>query len=269
MATYAVGDIHGCFETFQALLSRLRFSPEQDRLWLVGDLVNRGPDSQAVLQWVRRHERRTTVVLGNHDLHLIFGRNELRRSRSRDALSTLWEAPAASSLVNWLSRRRLMVRRGPWVLVHAGILPAWPVRRWLRVASRLEKRLRTGRWRGLDKTAPDGDAGFRLTRASTLRVLTNLRCCRSEREPLQGFTGPPESAPPGTRPWFAYPAVSGSGLTFLFGHWASLGFYRSPSAWCLDSGCVYGGELTAVRLEDGRVFQERNRESVRYSVDSD
>lgn len=269
MATYAVGDIHGCFETFQALLSRLRFSPEEDRLWLVGDLVNRGPDSQAVLEWVRRHERRTTVVLGNHDLHLILGWHELTRRRPQDSFGKLWEAPAAP-LVDWLSRRRLMVRRGRWVLVHAGILPAWPVHRWLRVASGLERRLGTGRWRGLvDKSIPDREGVFRLTRASALRVLTHLRCCRSEREPLPGFTGPPASAPPGTRPWFDYPAVSGSGLTFLFGHWASLGFHRSPSAWCLDSGCVYGGELTAVRLEDGRVFQERNREAVRLSVSSD
>ncbi len=262
MATYAVGDIHGCFETFQALLGRMRFDPGRDRLWLVGDLVNRGPDSLAVLEWVRRNDHRTTVVLGNHDLHLILCWHGLARPRPGDSLGGLWEAADAATLVGWLRTRSLMARWGRWVMVHAGILPAWPVQRWMRLAKRLERRLREGRLGGLlAKARLEKEPGFHLSRASALHVLTRIRCCRSAREPLCGFTGPPASAPPGVRPWFEYPAVTGSGLTFLFGHWASLGFHQGPAAWCLDSGCVYGGELTAVRLDDGRIFQERSREA--------
>ena len=266
MATYAVGDIHGCFETFQALLRRIRFDPVRDDIWLVGDLVNRGPDSLAVLRWIHGHRDRVSMVLGNHDLHLLGRFHGVRRARAGDTLEETLRAPDAEGLLDWLRFRPLLVSSNSGVLVHAGILPVWGVDTARRLARKAEREFRAEPARMLAKprkvsSGPQFDYGSESPATpGILRILTQLRCCRSPSEPVLDYTGPPREAPAGCLPWFSFPPFRRIRRTLFFGHWAQLGYHRNGPAVCLDSGCVYGGSLTAFRLEDGNVVQESSRD---------
>ncbi len=261
-----MGDIHGCFETFQALLGRIRFDPARDELWLVGDAVNRGPDSLATLRWIHTHRKRVRMVLGNHDLHLLGRFHGVRGARVGDTLEETLRASDAECLLAWLRSRPLLFARESRVLVHAGILPVWGLEKARRIARRAAAALRAEPVRVLVK--PQGvfssrrvDGGSDLLAIPwILRILTHVRCCRSAAEPVLDYTGPPGNAPVGCLPWFVYPPFIRSRRTLLFGHWAQLGYHRSGRAVCLDSGCVYGGALTALCLEDGEVFQEPSRD---------
>lgn len=261
VATYVVGDIHGCFETFRALLSRIRFDEREDRLWLVGDLVNRGANSLEVLRWAKHRDRILTVVLGNHDLHLLARHLGVVEERSGDTLEPVLAAWDREQLIHWLRFRPLVHSSKGRVVVHAGVLPTWSAGELVKRAREAEAHLQDDRaalllCRSEENGQPAGTAAAR----HALQLLTRLRCCRKDGKPCFGYGGPPGKAPQGCRPWFTYRAITKGEKTFYFGHWAQLGFRRSKTAVCLDSGCVYGGSLTAVRVEDGRAFQEKNRE---------
>jgi bis(5'-nucleosyl)-tetraphosphatase (symmetrical) len=250
MATYALGDIHGCFRTLERLLRRIAFDPPRDRLWNTGDLVNRGPHSLEVLRWARALGDRLTVVLGNHDLHLLARAAGLARAKPRDTLEEVLAAPDRDELLAWLRARPLLHAENGRVLVHAGLLSAWTVAEAQALARSLEARLRAPG--GLKLLSPASQAPQR----TPLWVLTRMRVCAADGSPGPDFTGPPEAAPPDCRPWFAFPGRRSAEATILFGHWAALGFYQAPGLLGLDSGCVWGGALTAVRLEDAEVFEE-------------
>ena len=263
MATYAIGDIQGCYRTLQLLLKRVRFDTADDRLWLVGDLVNRGPRSLKVLRWVREQGDRVTVVLGNHDLHLLGRAFETRASKSRDTLDPILKAPESTELVDWLLRRPLLHREGEFVLVHAGLLPSWTLERAGELAREVEMVLAGPKPRRLlqalvDARPPawreglDEEDRWRVT----VQALTRLRTCREDDRVCEGFSGPPEQAPDGCRPWFERRDDHAAGVTVVCGHWATLGLRLQPGLMALDSGCVWGRVLTAVRLEDREVFQE-------------
>lgn len=269
MATYVLGDVHGCFETLQALLGRIRFDPERDRLWLVGDLVNRGPASLAVLRWARGLGERAVAVLGNHELHLLARAWGLARAKPRDTLEALLAAPDAEELLAWVRRWPLLVREGETVMVHAGLLPAWTLPQAEVLAREVSQELQGPGGRKLLATlesepwpawSPDLPAAER--RRLALAVFTNLRTLTGDGRPCNGFAGPPREAPPGCRPWFELPARRSARARVLFGHWAALGLHRTPGLAALDSGCAWGGRLTALRLEDGEVFQEPTREEM-------
>jgi bis(5'-nucleosyl)-tetraphosphatase (symmetrical) len=245
-----MGDIQGCFRTLRRLLRRIAFDPAKDRLWNTGDLVNRGPGSLEVLRWARDLGDRLMTVLGNHDLHLLARAAGLVRAKPRDTLDEVLAAPDRDELLAWLRARPLLHAEEGRVLVHAGLLPAWTVAEAETLARSVEERLRAAG--GLELARPQS----REPERSTLWVLTRLRFCTADGSPGPDFTGPPDAAPPGCRPWFDFPGRRSAEATVLFGHWAALGFYRAPGILGLDSGCVWGGELTAVRLEDGEVFQE-------------
>lgn len=263
MATYAVGDIQGCYRTLRRLLERCRFDPEADRLWLVGDLVNRGPRSLEVLRWARDLGDRVTAVLGNHDAHLLGRAHGTRPPRSRDTLDAVLGAPDRDELIGWLRRRPLLHREGDLALLHAGLLPSWTLDRAAELAGEVEEVLsgpeperllralaeaRPRPWReGLDE-----EDRWRVT----VHALTRLRTCRDDGRVCEGFTGPPEKAPEGCRPWFELRDGLDAGVTVVCGHWATLGLRQAPGILALDTGCVWGGALTAVRLEDRKVFQE-------------
>jgi bis(5'-nucleosyl)-tetraphosphatase (symmetrical) len=263
MALYAIGDIQGCFLTLSRLLSRIAFDPRLDRVWLVGDLVNRGPRSLDVVRWARALGERATVVLGNHDLHLLGRAFGLRSRKRRDTLDEVLEAPDRDVLVEWLRRRPLLHFEDGYLLVHAGVLPEWTVGAAELLAREAEaaiggdqpvrafetlKQEGPSRWReGLD---PDD----RLRVA--VRALTRMRTLTQEGCDCPDFSGPPAEAPAGCRPWFDIAGRRSTGVTIVCGHWAALGLYRTDSVIHLDSGCVWGGSLTAVRLDDGEVFQE-------------
>jgi len=248
MATYVVGDVQGCYQTLRALLSSAKVS-HGDRLWFVGDLVNRGPRSLEVLRFVESLGERVTVVLGNHDLHLIGRALGLYTAKRRDTLDEVLAAPECNRLVDWLRRRPLLHRDGGWLMVHAGLLPRWSTSAAEAEARRLEHLL----------AGPDVGALLTDKHEESLAALVRLRMLRTDGVPAD-YDGSPADAPRGLVPWFRAPDRRSLDVTVLFGHWSQLGFHRGAHEIGLDTGCVWGGRLTALRLDDGMVFSEPARE---------
>lgn len=262
MATYAIGDIQGCYDPLRRLLERVAFDPVADRLWIVGDLVNRGPASLNVLRFVRDLGDTATVILGNHDLYLLMVAAGYRHRDRDDTLFQVLEAPDRDDLLHWLAQRPLMHVEGDYAVVHAGLLPQWTISKALALAGEVSTVL----------CGPDarkfllhlaGDRPDRwsedLTGWDRLRVivnaLTRMRFCTPTGRMALRAKGAAHKGPPGTRPWFAVPDRFNRTHTIVCGHWSALGFYRTDGLIALDSGCVWGGKLTAFRLEDGEVFQ--------------
>ena len=263
MATWAIGDVHGCWLTLQRLLESIEWDRERDSLWFVGDLVNRGPSSLEVLRWAYENRGRLTVVLGNHDLHLLARAVGAAKARKDDTLDEILEAPDREKLLVWLKSRSLMHRFGPYVMVHAGLLPDWNIELTTALADAVAARLegsngdevirklyasRKAAW------TPDLRGDEQL--AATTAIFTRMRMVDTDGRARLEYAGPPGAAPDGWKPWYTRSSVRSQGYRLLFGHWAQFGFYRAHDAVCLDSACVYGGRLTALRLNDGRVVQE-------------
>ncbi|HXO21560.1 MAG TPA: symmetrical bis(5'-nucleosyl)-tetraphosphatase [Thermoanaerobaculia bacterium] len=263
MATYAIGDVHGCFATLKRLLRRIAFDRRQDRLWMVGDLVNRGPRSLEVLRWAVDLDGRIVAVLGNHDLHLLARARGLARARRRDTLEPVLEARDRDDLLAWLHARPLLHREGSHLLVHAGLLPEWTLQAAEELAREVEEELRGSKAERLFKTLkaePPGPLRRRLSplarRRLALSAFTRLRTLSAAGLPCLDFSGPPREAPAGCVPWFAAPGRKNRGARILCGHWAALGLLLENGVAALDTGCVWGQSLTALRLDDGTVFQE-------------
>jgi len=263
VALYAIGDVQGCFATLERLLERIRFNPAADRLWLTGDLVNRGPRSLEVLRWAKGLGGRLVSVLGNHDLHLVGRVLGVRSERKRDTLEPVLAAPDRDELVEWLRNRPLVHREDGRLLVHAGLQPSWTVDEAEALARHLEERLRGPKGRRLleDMTTRDVPGwptvdGRKQRDALALQTFTLLRTCSPDGRLCHDFSGPPEEAPRGCTPWFAVPGRRSAETLVVFGHWAALGLVREKNILALDTGCVWGGPLSAVRLDDGTVFQE-------------
>ncbi len=263
MATFAIGDVHGCFVTLQRLLRRIAFDPRQDRLWFVGDLVNRGPRSLEVLRWAAAQGDRIVVVLGNHDLHLLARAAGVAEARKRDSLETVLEAPDRDELLHWLQNRPLVHREGEALLVHAGLFPRWSPACAEHLAREVEERLRGSNAPKLlaaieQKTAErwQDDLTGRDRVRTALAGFARLRTLDAEARMCPDFSGPPEEAPKGCRPWFSFAGRQSAGVLVIFGHWAALGLKIEEGIAALDSGCAWGRELTALRLDDGKIFQE-------------
>ena len=261
MATYAVGDVQGCFDELRELLARTGFDGARDRLWFVGDLVNRGPASLEVLRFVRGLGERALVVLGNHDLHLLCVASGNARKRKDDTLDDLLAAPDAPELLDWLRARPMMHAEGAHALVHAGLLPQWTVAKALALAREVEHALRAPRYReflahlygGTPNAWADDLSGWDRLRV-IVNAMTRLRYC-SEAGVME-LRAKGAEAPPGTRPWFELRAPDEGFL--VFGHWSALGLKVTPRLAGLDSGCVYGGALTAWCQDEDRVVEIRS-----------
>ena len=263
MSTYAIGDIQGCHRTLQRLLERIRFDADVDRLWLTGDLVNRGPRSLEVLRWTRDQGDRVVTVLGNHDLHLLGRAFETRAPKSRDTMDEVLGASDRGELIQWLRQRPLLHREGDFVLVHAGLLPSWTLERARQLAREVEMVLGGPRpERLLQALVASRPPAWRedLDTEDRWRVavqsFTRLRTCRDDGRVCEGFSGSPKRAPEGCHPWFELRDDHSAGLSVVCGHWATLGLRVQPGVMAIDTGCVWGGALTAVRLEDQEIFQE-------------
>ncbi len=256
LPTYAIGDIQGCFEPLERLLRRIRYS-RSDCLWLVGDLVNRGPHSLEVLRWARRLGGRAVSVLGNHDLHLLARAAGVSGPRRRDTLAEVLGAPDRDRLLSWLSSRPLLHQRGDILLVHAGLAPQWSVAEAASRARRCERNLRGAAGNQLLAAAEGAPPSTPLVAelAADVGLFTRVRALTRGGRMREGFTGPPEQMPRGCVPWFRFAGRKSAPWTVVFGHWAALGLHLEPGVLALDSGCVWGGALTAVRLEDRAVFQ--------------
>lgn len=263
MATWVIGDVHGCWQTLRRLLESIEWDPKGDGLWFVGDLVNRGPSSLEVLRWARENSERLTVVLGNHDLHLLARSVGAAKRRKEDTLEEILEAPDREDLLRWLRSRPLLHRFGPYVMVHAGLAPDWNISLSTGLADRLSEQISGPRGDEMidllyAKRKTDWNVDLRGDDqlAAAAAIFTRMRMVDDDGRAQLDFAGPPGAAPEGWRTWYTKSAVRSQGYRLLFGHWAQFGFYRAHDAVCLDSGCVYGGRLTALCLNDGRVVQE-------------
>jgi bis(5'-nucleosyl)-tetraphosphatase (symmetrical) len=258
VAHYAIGDLQGCHAEFMALLERLAFDPARDRLWLTGDLVNRGPDSLAVLREVKSLGRAVTVVLGNHDLHLLalaFAPRTVRRSEAE--LVAVLEAEDAGELLDWLAARPLLHRDDAlgWTLIHAGLPPQWTLALAESCAREFERALRSDAAAMLadmygdapDRWSEDLSGADRLR--FTVNCFTRLRFVDRKGRLLLAYKGSVADAPAGSIPWFRHPERATRGDALVFGHWSALGFVAEPGLRGLDTGCVWGGALTAIRLD--------------------
>lgn len=262
MATYAIGDIQGCFETFQRLLRRCAFDPQQDTLWLVGDLVNRGPRSLETLRYVRDLGSAAVTVLGNHDLALLVVSHGYGRRFPGDTFDDILNAPDCDELLAWLRQQRLCYRERGFCMVHAGLLPAWTVDRALALAAEVEAALRgpefpafmANMW-GNEPTAWRDDLlGWDRLRV-IVNAMTRMRFCTAEGVMDFSVKGEVTQGPPGYLPWFEAPRQSADTI-LITGHWSALRLRLEPNLLAIDSGCLWGGALTAVRLEDRELFQE-------------
>jgi bis(5'-nucleosyl)-tetraphosphatase (symmetrical) len=262
MATYAIGDVQGCYTALAALLDRVGFSVSRDRLWFVGDLVNRGPQSAEVLRFVRGLGDRAVVVLGNHDLHLLTSAAGLARRRDDDTLGDVMAAPDRDELLEWLRFRPMAHAEDEYFMVHAGLLPAWSPAQALDLAAEVEHELRVKRYRGFlaelygSKPASWSDALAGMDRLRVIvNAMTRMRFVSADGVMEFATKGETANAPPGYMPWFDVPGRASRDVTLVTGHWSALGLRIRPDLLALDTGCVWGNALSAVRLEDRRVFQ--------------
>jgi len=255
---YAIGDLQGCDEELRALLARLKFSADRDRLWFVGDLVNRGPGSLATLRIVRALGDNAVVVLGNHDLHLLAVACGVQRRRRSDTLDEVLAAPDRDTLIEWLLTRPLAYAEGRDLMVHAGVVPQWTAARTLALADEVSAALRRDARALLEHMYGDEPERWdeRLAAPERLRfiinVLTRLRLCTADGRVDTSLKGPPPRPPSPLRPWFEHPQRATRNARVVFGHWSALGLVQQPDVLGLDSGCVWGGSLTAVDLDRER-----------------
>jgi bis(5'-nucleosyl)-tetraphosphatase (symmetrical) len=262
MATYAIGDVQGCCSALEALLRRVDFSAERDRLWLVGDLVNRGSQSLEVLRLVKGLGASAVVTLGNHDLHLVALAAGHAKPHRGDTLQAVLEAPDRDELLHWLRTRRLAYAEGEYLMVHAGLLPQWSSADVLRLAGEVEAALAPAAYAAfVEKMYGNHPASWseELAGADRLRAIVNamtrMRFCTTAGEMEFREKGGAGKAPAGYHPWFDRPGRKTSNNTVVCGHWSALGYIQRPDLIALDSGCVWGGCLTAVRLEDRQPIQ--------------
>ena len=262
MALYLIGDLQGCNEPLQRLLRKLDFSASRDTLYVLGDLVNRGPDSLAVLRSLQGLGDAAQCLLGNHDLNLLGIRQGLRKPHRGDTVQQVLDAPDCETLLDWLRHRRMAMHEHGWLMVHAGVLPQWSAAQTMALAGEVEKALRgpdlAGFLRGMYGNTPDRWQDT-LAGAERLRVivnaLTRMRFCSADGVMEFAGTGSAQTAPPGYLPWFEVPDRKTAGLPVAFGHWSTLGantVAAGPKLLCntlpLDTGCVWGGCLSAAKL---------------------
>lgn len=252
--TWAIGDVQGCHDSLLALLEQL---PRDARLWLVGDLVNRGPRSLDALRWAIAQGDRVVTVLGNHDLHLLAVAAGIRRAHRTDTLGGILAAPDRDPLIDWVRSRPLAHLDEGWLMVHAGVLPQWSIERTLELADEVHRMLSGPRWldflREMYGNEPaqwsDSLRGHDRLRV-IVNALTRIRFCTPDGRMEFGAKEGIDSAPAGYLPWFDVPGRASAGTPIVFGHWAALGWIDRPDLLSIDTGCVWGRELTAVRLSD-------------------
>ncbi len=262
MATYAIGDLQGCYGPLQRLLTKCSFSAADDQLWFVGDLVNRGPDSLAILRFVKSLGDQAVVVLGNHDLHLLTVASGFNKAHRGDTLDEILNALDRDELLHWLRHRPMLHRAAGYTMIHAGLLPSWSVDQAECLAHEVETALRSSdyldflrhmygnqpiRWR-------DDLSGWERLRVIT-NGLTRLRICTEQGEMEFAHKGELETIPSGYMPWYDVPTRLSLGEPIICGHWSALGLKLESDLLALDTGCLWGRCLSAVRLEDRDLFQ--------------
>jgi bis(5'-nucleosyl)-tetraphosphatase (symmetrical) len=258
MALYLIGDVQGCDSALGRLLEKIDFSPSRDTLYMLGDLVNRGPDSAAVLRRLMRFGASAKCLLGNHDLSLLAVAHGRRAPHRNDTMDKVLLAPDRGELIEWLRQQRMAIHAHGLLMVHGGVLPQWDLMQTLLLAAEVESELRgPGLVDFLSQMYGNEPAKWddSLKGPERLRVivnaLTRLRFCTPEGVMDLKASGGLHDAPPGYLPWFDVPGRKTAGNTIAFGHWSTLGYLRRPDIVSLDTGCVWGGCLSALRLSAG------------------
>jgi bis(5'-nucleosyl)-tetraphosphatase (symmetrical) len=254
--------VQGCFEALEQLLDRIDFDARRDRLWFVGDLVNRGPDSLATLRFVQSLGDGAVTVLGNHDLHLLTVAAGFAHLHRGDTVGDILAAPDREALLAFLRQCKLMHVDEGWAMVHAGLLPQWSIAQARALAAEVEQALggpdhavllqhmygnQPERW-------DDALAGHDRLRV-IINAMTRLRLCTPDGRMEFRHKSAPRDLPPGFLPWYAIPGRVSAGSPIVFGHWSTLGLHASDDVVALDSGCLWGNALSALRLHDRRIFQ--------------
>ena len=256
---YLIGDVQGCCGALVRLLDVLDFSPSRDHVVVLGDLVNRGPDSLGVLRLLRGLGSAATCLLGNHDLHLLAVAHGVRRPHRGDTFGEVMAAPDRDAWLDWLRARPLACSADGWLCVHAGVLPQWDAQRTLALAQEVQQMLSgpgLGEFiRVLYGNEPprwhDELAGADRWRF-VINVLTRIRFCTADGRLDFDTKDGAAAAPPGYMPWYDVPGRATAGVPVAFGHWSTLGLIDRPGLLALDTGCVWGGTLTAARIDGGR-----------------
>ena len=267
MSTYAIGDIQGCYHAFSALLARLYFDPQHDQLRLVGDLINRGSGSLEVLRWCHQHQSAIKVVLGNHDLHALAVAHHLKKAHKSDTLQVIIDADDGVELLTWLRHQPLMIadiddNKIPYAMVHAGLLPQWTINSALVYSHEVERALQAYDYEFFLATMygnqpanwQDDLIGFDRLRVIT-NAMTRMRVCKANGEMEFAFKGPLQDMPADYMPWFIAPNRQSENTRIYCGHWSALGLSKRNNVTSLDTGCLWGGLLTAICIETGVVTQ--------------
>lgn len=256
---YLIGDLQGCCDALDRLLARIGYSPSRDRLHVLGDLVNRGPQSLATLRRLRDFGDSAQCLLGNHDLHLLAVAYGVRDKHPTDTLEPILDAPDREAWIDWLRQRRLAVHADGWLMVHAGVVPQWTVETALQLAGEIEDRMRHGDMReflqamfGNEPARWDeglqGDARLRFA----INTLTRIRYVTLDGTLALKTKDAARAKALGLVPWFEAPGRRTAGTPIATGHWSALGLVDRPDVLSIDTGCVWGGRLTAVRIDGGR-----------------
>ena len=262
MTTYAIGDIQGCYHAFKALLERINFNPSHDNLWLVGDLINRGSGSLEVLRWCFQNQQNIKLVLGNHDLHALAVVHQLKPAHKSDTLQDIIDASDVDNLITWLRHQPLMVADDDYVMVHAGLLPQWSVGQALTYASEVEHALQSDSYQDFLAKMYGNQSNCwynDIVGIERLRVVTNamtrMRICTAQGEMEFNFKGTMQNIPAGYMPWFKVPVRKSKESLIICGHWSALGLYQFDNIYALDTGCLWGGRLTAMCLDTRTITQ--------------
>lgn len=257
MAIYAIGDLQGCYQELLRLLEVIAFDQRHDQLWLAGDLVNRGPQSLETLRFVKSLGDAAVVVLGNHDLHLLAAYCSDKRTEKRNTLNQVLDAPDCDELMRWLRHRPLFHHQNGFCMLHAGLPPQWDFAKTVSMARKAEAVLRGTRYREFFKHLY-GDKPNRWTSKLkgngqvrfSINCFTRMRYCTADGALDFDYSGAPGTQPAHLTPWFQMPARKSADMKIIFGHWSALGYYAGDNCYGIDTGCLWGGQLTAIKLGD-------------------
>lgn len=258
--TYVIGDVQGCYDDLCRLLENIQYDDKTDQLWFAGDLINRGPKSLQALRFIKKHA--SAAVLGNHDIHLIAKALGFGRDHPGDTFDEILTAPDCDELIDWLRHLPLMHHEDGFSMVHAGLIPSWDLAQAMALAQEAQRLLASGElmdflphlYGDTPECWHDNLSGFERVRF-IINVFTRLRICTDNGQCDFRFKGPVNTIEPPYLPWFKAPSRKTQNDKILFGHWAALECQsHTQNVYALDSGCVWGNHLTAMRLTDGKLF---------------
>ena len=257
MATYAIGDLQGCYSELEQLLTKIQFNPQHDQVWFVGDLVNRGPQSLTTIQFIRGLGDQAKCVLGNHDIHLIACYCGVQSCKPKSSLHQILQHHDVDEIIHWLRQQPLLYSDPAlnWTMVHAGLLPQWDFATAHECARQVELQLRSTHYAEFLAHAYGNEPNqwqHDLSNQDRLRVILNaftrLRLCDHQGRMDFDYKGPPDKQPQHLHAWFNVPRKS-EDINIIFGHWSALGLINKPNLLALDTGCLWGGQLTAARID--------------------